>query len=217
VITEPDVTFTDYGLSVECALFTYLLYRQGNQRQQLQTWFIPFFASLGLAALTGGTVHGFFLDTKTTGYAILWPATLIAIGVTALAAWAIGARIQFPRPIARQIIILATIEFVGYCAIVLLITQAFWIAILNYLPAVGFLFIVFCLAYQRLRVKPLLIGLMGLVLTFVAAGVQKYRVAFHPVYFNHNALYHLIQAAALFMIFWAARWLCRDKSSKVRQ
>jgi hypothetical protein len=28
----------------------------------------------------------------------------------------------------------------------------------------------------------------------------------HPVYLNHNALYHLIEAVALFMIFRGAGW-----------
>jgi hypothetical protein len=31
-------------------------------------------------------VHGFFLDQSTFGYRILWPTTLIAIGVTAASA-----------------------------------------------------------------------------------------------------------------------------------
>jgi len=32
----------------------------------------------------------------------------------------------------------------------------------------------------------------------VAAAVQQARIALHPNYFNHNALYHLLQAIALF-------------------
>jgi hypothetical protein len=43
-------------------------------------------------------------------------------------------------------------------------------------------------------------------LTFVAAGVQQAGVALGSIHFNHNALYHVIQAVALFMIFWSARW-----------
>jgi len=43
MITEPDVTFTDYGLAIECALFTYLLHRQGSLQRQLKTWFMLFF------------------------------------------------------------------------------------------------------------------------------------------------------------------------------
>ena len=206
MITELDVALTDYGLALECVLFTYLLIRRRDGQRSLQTWFALFFGSLSAAALTGGTMHGFFLESQTAGKSILWSATLLAIGVTALSAWVIGGLIQFPEAVAHRILILALVEFAGYCAVVLLITQVFWVAVVNYLPAACFLFLIFSLAYQRMRERPISVGLAGLALTFVAAGARKHGIALHPVYFNHNALYHLIQAVALFMIFWAARW-----------
>jgi hypothetical protein len=43
-----------------------------------------------------------------------------------------------------------------------------------------------------------------MVLTLVAAVVQQRRIALHPAYFNHNALYHAIQAIALGMIYLGA-------------
>ena len=46
--------------------------------------------------------------------------------------------------------------------------------------------------------------IIGVVLTFVAAGVQVGEIALHPQWFNHNALYHLIQVIALFGIARAA-------------
>jgi hypothetical protein len=46
-------------------------------------------------------------------------------------------------------------------------------------------------------------------LTFVAAAVQQARVALHPRYFDHNALYHLIQAAGLYLVFRGARTATR--------
>ena len=45
--------------------------------------------------------------------------------------------------------------------------------------------------------------LAGIISTFAAAGVQQTGLAMHPIYFNHNALYHLIQGLALFMVFWS--------------
>src|SRR5689334_2512467 len=108
MITEPAVTLTDYGLAIECALFTYLLSSRGDRHQRLRPWFVLFFASASVAALTGGTAHGFFPNVETTGYAVLWPATFLALGVTALAAWAIGARIQFSGAVADWIVTIAT-------------------------------------------------------------------------------------------------------------
>jgi len=206
MITEPDVTLTDYLVATESALFTYLLARKGNRKHPLRIWFAVFFGSISVAGIAGGTVHGFFLDIETLGYQILWPLTLVAIGVTALAAWVIGARIYFSPKVAGWVSIVAATQFAGYCLIVLLITQLFTIAMINYLPAVIFLTIVFTVIYIQARERKVLIGLVGFLLTFIAAGVQQGGIALHPTYFNHNALYHLIQAIALFLIFWAATW-----------
>ena len=49
-------------------------------------------------------------------------------------------------------------------------------------------------------------GATALALMFVGSIVQFRRVAVHPVYFNHNALYHAIEAIALLFMFGAARW-----------
>jgi hypothetical protein len=51
-------------------------------------------------------------------------------------------------------------------------------------------------------------------LSFVAAAVQQTETSLHPLYFNHNALYHLIQAFALLLIFLAARGLLRKTSTQ---
>ncbi len=212
MITEPDVSLTDYGLAIECALFTYVLYQHGNSQEPLRTWFMLFFGSVGVAAMAGGTVHGFFRDESRRGHAILWRTTLIAIGVGALAGWAIGANILFSPGVARLLSIIAAVEFAVYCLAVLCISQTFMLAMMNYLPATGFLCCALAVGYARSGERELLVGLAGLILTFVAAGVQQRRIGLHPVHFNHNALYHVIQAAALFLIFWSAWWLVRAQA-----
>ena len=44
-------------------------------------------------------------------------------------------------------------------------------------------------------------GMWAVGISLFAALVQQLRVALHPVYFNHNALYHVLRAAALFLGF----------------
>src|SRR5438034_9987787 len=97
-MTEPDVALPDYALALECTVFAYLLQRKEHAL---------FFGSAAVASLAGGTVHGFFLDARTLGNTVLWRLTLIAIGVTAASAWAIGERVLFSVPKARRIIIAA--------------------------------------------------------------------------------------------------------------
>ncbi len=39
----------------------------------------------------------------------------------------------------------------------------------------------------------------------LAAAAQQAKIGINPRFFDHNALYHLLQAVALFMVFLAAR------------
>ena len=206
-MNEPDVTLTDYALTLECGLFVYWLLVHGQADSSLRLWFAIFFASIGVAALSGGTVHGYFPNADTFGHSALWGATLIAIGVTALCGWTIGARLYCSESVAAWIQYGAVALFVLYCGVVLFVTRDFLVAVLHYLPATLFLLVVYGLVYRQGRESAILIGLLGLVLTLVAAGIQQTRLSLHPVYLSYNALYHVVQALALFCIYWSARWV----------
>jgi hypothetical protein len=212
-MASADVTLTDYGLALVCAMLTILLWSRGTQPGGLRTWFVVFFGSTGAAAFLGGTFHGFFPDEHTREGALLWRVTLVAIGLAATAAWQVGASVVLSRRAARRLSIVAILELLAYSALVIFVTQSFWIAIVDYLPASLFLLGAFTVAYRRTRARPMLLGIAGLVLTVIASGVQQARIAVHPVYFDHNALYHLIQAAALVLVFRAARAMCREAAA----
>jgi hypothetical protein len=203
-MTEPDVTLTDYGLALEAFLLAALVWK-GNAAGELRTPFALFFAATAVAALTGGTVHGFFASGTTTPGVFLWRLTLVAIGVTALAAWTIGARMLFTPGEASVIEITAASILAVYIIIVVAVSDRFWIAIVHYLPPTLLMLAAFGVAAFRDQTTPALAGLAGMVLTLVAAGIQQAQIALHPVYFNHNALYHAIQAVALWLIYVGAR------------
>jgi len=59
--------------------------------------------------------------------------------------------------------------------------------------------------YRRTRAGPLRAGMAGLLLTFIASGAQQAGIDLHPRYFNHNALYHLLQAVAMWLVYVSAR------------
>ena len=161
-----------------------------------------FFSATALASLAGGAVHGFFADSK-----ILWRFVLIALGVVSASAWALGARLLLTDRVAGFVTAAAPVELAVYTLLVVFVTDSFSIAIANYLPSTLFLIVAFFASYRSGAGTPVAIGLSGLVLTLVAAAVQQARIALHPTYFNHNALYHLLQAIALFLIFRAAVFL----------
>jgi hypothetical protein len=206
---EPDVALTDYGLAIECMVLAGLIYAYGAQGNALRFRFIAFFIALGVAALIGGTFHGFFGNQSPLGLTVLWPATLVAIGMAALALWSIGATLIFSERVANWVLWGALFAFGVYVLLILFSSRAFWIAIINYIPAAIFLFVALLVMYSRNGMRYLLVGVGGIVLTFIAATVQYTGISIHPRYFNHNALYHLIQAVALFLIYWTARVLVR--------
>jgi hypothetical protein len=167
--------------------------------------FMVFFFSIAVAAAAGGTVHGFFLDKSLLGYRVLWPFTLIVMGITALSGVHIAAALQFSRPVAVYTNRLAAAGFLAYIVIVLFIRRDFLIAILDYLPALIFVGTAFLLAHVRRKKPVFLTGFFGVCVMLVAAAAQQAKLGIHPQYFDHNALYHFLQAIALFMVFLAAR------------
>jgi len=204
-MTEPDVALTDYGVTLECALLAWLLLRGVPARGELRRSFAIFLASAGIAALAGGTVHGFFLSQDSIAGTVLWRIALLALGSTTCAAWSIGGRLIFTAGTAHVIEVLAAAECVAYAVVVLAVDQRFWIAIANYAPSVVFLGVSFLVAYRNNPDSSTLAGLIGVVLTIVAAIVQRRHIALHAIHINHNAFYHLIQMTAFGLIFLAGR------------
>jgi hypothetical protein len=205
-MTEPDVTLTDYLLVVECAAFAWLIARRPARLEALRRWIVAFFLFTALAALSGGTVHGFFSANDGGMGSVLWKLSMLAIGATALAGCAIGARLLFARDGAARVVGIAAVLAGVYAATILFVNDAFWIAVVGYLPAAALLFVAFLTAAVRERASWARRGAWGLAASFVAAAVQQLRIGLHPAYFNHNALYHLVQAVALALVFAA----CRD-------
>jgi hypothetical protein len=205
-MTEPDVTLTDYGLFVECAAFAWLIARRRSGLETLRRWTFLFFAFTALAALFGGTVHGFFTAESGGMGRALWKLSMLSIGATALAGWAIGAHLLFAPHAADRLVRVAAILTAAYAAVILFVSDAFWIAVVGYLPAAAFLFVGFLRSTGR-GLSWATLGVWGLGLSFAAAGIQQLRIAIHPAFFNHNALYHLVQAIALALMFLACRGL----------
>ena len=206
-MTEPDVTLTDYVLCAECALFAWLIARQPTDLVELRRWTVLFFVFTALAALCGGTVHGFYADENGGIGRVLWKISMLAIGATALAGWAIGAHLLFGDARRDVLLTIAATLTIAYAAVIVFVTDAFWVAVAGYLPAAAFLFAAFLRAAVRGHMAWAGLGTGGLALSFAAAAIQQFRIALHPVYFNHNALYHLVQAVALALLFMAFRSL----------
>lgn len=200
-MTEPDVTLTDYALAVECATLTLLTLRWRMSDRRMRGAWAVLFASIAVSSVAGGTVHGFYKDETTTGYTILWTTTLLVLGVTATALWFVASYTTVSSNVGVWMRRAAAAILAAYALVVIFVVRKFYVAILVYLPAT--LFLLGALVVRRVRHSDsrTTLAITALVLTLVGAVVQQARIALHPVYFNHNALYHLIQFVALILLY----------------
>lgn len=200
-MTEPDVALTDYGLTFLCTWFAWTLWRQPTQHRLIRNLWIGFFVSAAVGAFAGGTVHGFFLDPSTWGYQLLWPATLLCIGVTAAACWMLTGALVSPSSWMKGWIAFAALSFAAYSVVVLFVSQNFLVVILNYLPAMVALLIASLWRYRQSHTLGFLFVGGGIGVSFVAAAIQQAGISLHPLYFNHNSTFHLVQAVGLWLMF----------------
>lgn len=211
-MTEPDVTLTDYGLTLLCSWFAWSIGGQATYSRSFRTLWIVFFASIAGASLFGGTVHGFFLDESTLGYRILWPSTLLMIGVTASSAWILtGFLISSLSRGVQKWALFAGILFLLYSMVVIFFSQSFTVVILNYVPAMLALLFTSLRGYWRMRSNPFLFVIGGILVSFLAAFIQQAGLGIHPEYFNHNSTYHLVQAVGLLILFKGAKGLVSNE------
>lgn len=204
-LTEPDVTLTDYGLAILCLSFVWRLRNQKTSARRNQALWILFFASIAAASLTGGTVHGFFIEASTLGYRVLWPLTLLLIGATTAAGWMLAGLMLSGASGFKKWSAFAALVFMAYAGVVLFYSQEFFVVVMTYVPAMAALFFATARGYLRTRARHFVWIAGGVLISFVAASMQYVGIAIHPQYFNHNSTYHIVQALALWVLFEGAR------------
>jgi hypothetical protein len=102
---------------------------------------------------------------------------------------------------------LALVALAIYVGLVLFEFHQFVIALLLYLPATLLLLTGFVVRWRQGE-SFAVDGAIAMVLTLVAGVLQYLHIGIHPVYFNHNAVYHLVQGIALFFLYRAGRkWI----------
>ena len=183
--------FTDYVLAGVSAWLCLLLLRDSQRQYSRNCWAIAF-AALALGAFLGGTWHGFFQD-----YA-LWKATVLTIGVASFAMLA-GSAYALLSGMARTLVLaVAAAKLLVYCILVAS-RDDFILVVID----TGIAFAALA-ALHLWRLNGWILAGVGV--STVAALAQAGGVALHQ-YFNHNDLYHVIQTAAMFLLYRGARRL----------
>ena len=199
-IHDPDVAFTDVALAVLGAWFAWRLASRPD-RAALGRAPAVLMAGLASAALFGAVFHAFFpLGTRTRPGVLAWIPVSLSIVVAAAALLDMGLRLLLPRLAERARRAAVTAYAVAFAAVVLLVDASFTSIVRFYVPAL-LLFLVAAVAKAVRAAGGWTPVATGLALSVVAAVLQQLRVALHPVYFDHNAVYHTVQAVALVLLY----------------
>ncbi len=204
-IHEPDVVFTDLGLAV---LGAYLGWRLWNapDRGTLRMAGAILLGGLASAALWGAIFHAFFpAGTATLTGFIVWIPVALSVLVVGATLLDLGLRCLLPRlaPPKRRVIV-ATYA-VAFAAVVLLVDESFSTIVRFYGPAVVFFLIAAAREAMRTRAVGWTLVTAGFAVSVTAAVIQQTRVAIHPVYFDHNAVYHVVQGGAVILLYFGFR------------
>jgi hypothetical protein len=101
--------------------------------------------------------------------------------------------------------VIVPIYAAGFAAVSLLLDHSFTSIVYFYVPAL-LLFLV--AAWERAvhsRSAGWSLIAMGLLTSAGAAILQQVKLAIHPVYFDHNAVYHVVQSIAVLFLYFGWR------------
>ncbi len=201
---EPGVALTDYLLCLETGAFAFLLARHPAPTAARRVVAL-IFSCLTASSLLGGSYHGFFPGkTATSGGWALWAATMLVLGLAASLTWVLFALLCSPR-LLRPVLGLAAALFAAYAFVVLRVDHRFLVSAIYSTPPILAVLSLMALRSLRGRSPQARLAAAAILLMILASILQQLHVGLDPVWFNHNALYHLLEGTAMALLFVAAR------------
>lgn len=213
IISEPVTTLTDYGLAGEALIFAGLLLKRKDKSlisPPILFWAAAF-VGVAIAALCGGTYHGFSLSLSMNAKWELWRGIIFALSFTSgcMLAAAVSELPQWVRWWGWGAIALKSALYLSWTAL----HPNFVYSIIDYLSAMLLLLLLQIRTTDRQvdgrnSAGWMIAGVLG---SLIAAGVQG--IGFKGAeYFNQNDLYHLVQMVALYFFY---RGACVIKHSSL--
>lgn len=204
-IHDPDVVFTDLGLAILGVYLGWRLWSAPGRRPLLRTGAL-LMGGLASAALWGAVFHAFFpAGTATLPGFLAWVPVALSIVLAASVMLELSLRLLLPRIQVRVRRSIVATYAVGFALVVLLVSESFGSIVYLYTPAL--LLLLIAAGQQAIRSRDACWTLIaiGLIMSAGAAMLQQAKVAVHPVYFDHNAVYHVVQGIALVFLYFGWR------------
>ena len=205
MVHDPDVAITDLGLALLGGYLGWRLWRASGPRMLLKIGAV-LMGGLASAALWGAVFHGFFpAGTATLPGFLAWVPVALSIVVAASAMLGLSLRLLLPRMQVRARRAVVATYAASFTVVVLLVDESFSSIVYFYTPALILLLIAAGQQAIRSRDTGWTLISIGLIMSALAAVLQQARVAIHPIYFDHNAVYHVVQGIALVFLYFGWR------------
>jgi hypothetical protein len=174
---------TDYLIAIAALIFAWRL--RGTHR----LWSLAFVCT-ALAALLGGTYHGFVPHLAPLAAIALWKATIFSVGF---------ASFFLLLATSRRLAPFAVVKLVLYTSWMIAHDDFVWV-IADYGVSLLVLAAIQLAAWLRHRAASAPWILASVAVSMLAAAVQASGLTLHQ-HFNHNDLYHVIQLVALWLMY----------------
>jgi hypothetical protein len=199
-IHEPMTMATDYLLALLAIWWGWKLVISGSRdRETVRKVWGGFLFATALAAITGGSYHGFSAHLSPLLLTILWKTTVMAIGLASFLVLVSIAQARFGGFTRKLVITIGAVKLLFYLAWMSAHDEFIWV-ILDYAPTMLFVLVVeaWQAAVRRQASSRWIVA--GIVVSFLAAGIQASGFTLHR-HFNHNDLYHVVQIGALYLLY----------------
>jgi hypothetical protein len=206
IVHEPATLATDYLLAAIAGFLAWRLHRTTPPPPRPARNWQSALTRTAASSLLGGTAHGFGPELPEFLAQALWVGTLVTICFAAAAIdAALGHELAPERRQTWRHVVVAKFAIFAFAAV---ISPRFVVVIIGY----GVSLLAWAIAGLGVN-RPWRAWMLGAIgLSFIAAAAQQLRLA-PTVRFNHNDLYHVVQALALFAFYQAARRLTPARSA----
>jgi Family of unknown function (DUF6962) len=198
-IHDPDVVLTDLGLVALGGFLAWRLSRLGPGGSTRAG--VMIMTALSSAALFGAVYHALFTSTATRAGFITWIPVPLSILVVSSTLLSLGLQTALPRLQERARIVIVSVYAAAFGLVVLFVDESYATIVRFYAPVLILFLIVAAWQWLRHRAGGWSMLTAALLVSIAAAVLQQRRVAIHPVYFDHNALYHVLQGIGLVLLY----------------
>jgi hypothetical protein len=176
-------------------------------------WWAAAFAITGVAAVLGGTSHGYRPVLATTIHTLVWRLTYVTVGLANLCVLQGAALTVLSRTWARAVFVVLIVRFVAVAS-ALVAQGEFRYVLYDYaITLAGLLALAVVLAVSHRRGAASVAA--GVLASLLGAVVQLQRIGGERA-FNHNDVFHVLQALGLLLYARGGRDLDSPRDARPR-